>query len=279
MSGSRSALRLGATALLLLQTGVAAAQGALCLPGLNPRRVDGDLNVVTRCELDGTDVRGDVTLFAGGSLVARDVHIRGNLTGSSADFVDMDGGRVDGDVQLEQMVGDLIRFQGAELRGVELLGNRSRLEVLDNEIHEDLVVTANVGGVLITGNTIRNLECTDNAPAPLGGGNEIDRDASGQCEELELQAPEPPPGPPPPEPQPLPPEPQPPPPTPEPTPSPPPPATPPPTTPPVSSPPPSPPSASFVPDPNGGGGGAIGPGWILLVPFALWRRRRSPRAG
>src|SRR5262245_38870923 len=85
-----------ALTLVLLQAGAAAAQG-ICLPGVNPRRVAGDLNVVTRCELDGTEVTGNVTLFAGGSLVAHDVHIRGNLVGNNANFVDMDGGRVDKD--------------------------------------------------------------------------------------------------------------------------------------------------------------------------------------
>ena len=151
-----------ALTLVLLQAGVAGAQSFLCLPGVNPRRIDGNLNIVTHCELEGTEVRGDVTLFAGGSLTARDVHVRGALTGSSADFVEMDGGRVEKDFRLEQMVGDLIRIEGVELNGnVELLGNRSRLEVLSNEINHDLQVDANVGGVLITGNTLENLRCAD----------------------------------------------------------------------------------------------------------------------
>lgn len=256
-----SALKASALALIGLQAGVADAQ-VLCVLGVSPRRIDGDLNIVTRCELDGTDVRGNVTLFAGGSLTARNVRIRGNLTGTSADFVQMDGGRVDRDTRLEQMVGDLIRFDGAELANVALVGNRSRLEVNDNEIR-DMQVDANVGGVLITGNTIRSLTCSNNAPAPLGADNQIaagEAEDRGQCANLQLE--EPPPAPPP-DPTPPPPEPTP---TPAPTP------TPPPATPPPSSTPPATPSTNFVPDPNGGGGGAMGLSWLLLLPFAVWRR-------
>ncbi|HEX5047296.1 MAG TPA: GlyGly-CTERM sorting domain-containing protein [Gammaproteobacteria bacterium] len=267
------ALKAGALALIVLQAGIADAQ-VLCVLGVSPRRIDGDLNIVTRCELDGTEVRGNVTLFAGGSLTARDVRIRGNLTGSSADFVQMNGGRVDRDTRLEQMVGDLIRFDGTELANVALVGNRSRLEVADNEIR-DMQVDANVGGVLITGNTIRSLQCEDNSPAPLGADNRIeegDAEDRGQCANLQLEEPPPAPPPdptPPPEPTPTPT------PTPEPTPTPVPTPTPSPT---PSTPPPATPTTNFVPDPNGGGGGAMGWSWLLLLPLAAWRRaKRRPR--
>jgi hypothetical protein len=278
MANRSAALGAGVIALGLLGSGVATAQGVLCLPGVNPRRIDGDLDIVTRCELEGTDVRGDVHLFTGGSLTARNVRIRGSLTGNSADFVNMNGGRIDRGLDLEQMVGDLIRFEGAELHGgVSLVANRSRLELVDNQIDREMDVLANVGGVLLTGNTIENLRCEDNAPAPLGADNQIanlrDDDGGNQCANLALEPPpETPPPPESPPPETPPPE--------TPPPETPPPQTPPPQTPPPSAPPPATPpadptpSATFVPDPNGGGGGAVGAWWLLLLPFAVWRRRK-----
>ena len=40
--------------------------------------VNGDLNVVGGCTLNGTEVRGKVKLFVGGSLTARDAQIDGD---------------------------------------------------------------------------------------------------------------------------------------------------------------------------------------------------------
>ena len=96
---------------------------------LGDTRVESDLNVVGRCTLNGTEVRGNVTLFVGGSLVARDARIRGDLEGTRADFVDLQRTRVDGKVDLDGLVGDLTTFEESEIHGdVELNANRSALE-------------------------------------------------------------------------------------------------------------------------------------------------------
>jgi hypothetical protein len=262
---------LGACGVLALglHVHVATAQSPRCSGAI---QLGGNLAIAGRCELEDTEVRGNVTLFAGGSLTARDVRIRGNLEGNRADFVDMEGGRVDGRVELQEFVGDLTRIEGTDLRGdVVLTGNRSRLELLNNEARKNVRVRNNSGGVLISGNSIEDdLVCTGNTPAPVGIGNIVHGDSEGQCEDLAAEAPEPtppPPEPPPPEPTP-PPE--------EPPPTTPPPAEPPPTTPPpTSSPPPNP--APVEPDPladEGGGAGALGwPVLLLLAPLAAWRRR------
>jgi hypothetical protein len=268
-----------ALAACLLHTCAANAQNLFCSPLLGPGRIDGNLDIATRCELTGTDVRGDVTLFAGGSLIARDVRIRGDLVGSGADFVEMSGGRIDGDLRLDEMVGDRSRIEAAEIRGgVTLLTNRSRLELLDNEIRRDVEIAANTGGVLIVGNTFEEaLECAGNAPAPFGGGNRVgDEGGEDQCDDLQ---PEGSPGVPPPAP--VPPAPAPPAPSPTPAPPPAPPAAPPGT----GGSPTSPGPTEFVPQPEGGGGGAMGLWALLLLPAAIWRRStaaarpsaRSPR--
>lgn len=236
----------------LLQTSFAGAQNVFCSPAVGRGRVDANLDVATRCELEGADVRGNVTLFAGGSLIARDVRIRGDLAGNGGDFVDVRDGRIDGDLRLEQMVGDVSRIEDTNVRGgVTLLANRSRLELIDNEIRRDVDVVANTGGVLIVANTIDDeLVCEANVPAPLGGANRV-RDADdedNQCTDLQpVAAADPPPSPAPPSP------------------------------PPDASPPPAsdPGPAGFVPDPEGGGGGAMGAFAALLLPFAIWRRVRA----
>ncbi|HXS80070.1 MAG TPA: hypothetical protein VN818_07280, partial [Gammaproteobacteria bacterium] len=79
---------------------------ANCTASFDEGRVNGTLNVAGRCQLSGTDVRGDVIVFAGGSLTARGGRIRGSLQGDRADFVDLEDVRVDGNVNLRDLVGD-----------------------------------------------------------------------------------------------------------------------------------------------------------------------------
>ena len=83
-----------------------AARDFDCIGGFGDEDVRGNLNVAAPCRLEGTEVHGDVTIFAGGSLTARDVRIRGDLEGERADFADVAGSRIDGNVQLEEFVGD-----------------------------------------------------------------------------------------------------------------------------------------------------------------------------
>jgi hypothetical protein len=227
-------------------------------PRVGEERVRGNLQIAAPCELTGTEVRGDVILYAGGSLIARQVRIRGSLDGSRADFVVMDRSRVDGDLRLAELVGDLSNIQRTEIRGSVLLqGNRSRLEILNNDVGRGMQVLGNTGGVLIAGNSFDgDLECAANTPMPLGVGNRVQGEQAGQCENLLAEAPQSVPTPTP---------------TPTPTPSPepsPPQIPPPPATPPAT----GGPVNTFVPDPEGGGGGAMGWPAALLLPLLVWRR-------
>src|SRR5688572_23368300 len=83
-----------------------ARRDANCTSNLTDVELRGTLNIVARCRLSGSDVRGDVVIFAGGSLIARDTRIRGSLEASRADFVELDGVRVDRTVSLRELVGD-----------------------------------------------------------------------------------------------------------------------------------------------------------------------------
>jgi formylmethanofuran dehydrogenase subunit C len=125
-----------ALAAFALHAGNASAQGSSCLLD-GAVVVNGNIQIASSCKLTGTDVKGNVTLFAGGSLIARNVRIRGSLEGSRADFVDMERSRVDGTVRLAELVGDVSSIEVADLRhDVVLTSNRSRLEILNNTIAE-----------------------------------------------------------------------------------------------------------------------------------------------
>ncbi len=160
----------GISAVAVLCAQEALAQGALCAGNLGDVRVRGNLNVTSHCQLTDTDVRGDVILFAGGSLVARGARIRGNIEGNRADFVDLDRVRVDGNVGLQELVGDSSSIERSDIRGQAVLTrNRSRFEILNNELRRDLRAFGNTGGLVISGNSIdRNLECSANVTRAHG---------------------------------------------------------------------------------------------------------------
>ena len=164
----------------------AAAQSTHCTGALGDVEVRGNLNITARCQLTGTAVRGNVTLFSGGSLIARDASIRGNLTAERADFIAIEGSVIDGSVALEELVGDSSGIESTEIRGnVTLTNNGSSFEVLNNEIGGNLKASGNTGGLSISGNSIDgNLECSGNSPAPSGLGNGVGKRSQGQCQNL-----------------------------------------------------------------------------------------------
>ena len=173
----------------------AAAQSSHCTSALGDVEVRGNLDITSRCQLTGTSVRGNVTLFSGGSLIARDVSIRGNLVARRADFVAIEDSEIDGNVTLDELVGDNSSIEDTEIDGnASLTSNRSALEILNNEIDGNVQASGNSGGVSISGNAIDgNLECSGNTPAPVGLGNRVDKRSQGQCENLRPQASTPPP--------------------------------------------------------------------------------------
>jgi hypothetical protein len=166
--------------------GELAAQDIDCLKSFGNVELDGNLNIAVRCQLTGTEVNGNVRLFAGGSLVARDATILGNLEGNRANFVDIEDSFIEGNLRLEEFVGDESTIQNSDIHGnATLSSNRSRLEMLNNDLDGSLKVTHNTGGVVIAGNSIgRNLDCNGNKPAPVGFGNRVDGDTKGQCRNL-----------------------------------------------------------------------------------------------
>jgi type 1 fimbria pilin len=307
---------------VLLMSGLGASgvrgQEADCVGNLGTVEIRGNLNIAVGCRLTGTQVRGNVTLFAGGSLVARDVRIFGNVEGRRANFVDIDDSAIEGNLRLEEFVGDLSTLQRSDIGGnAEFRDNRSRLEIVNNDFNGNVRASRNRGGVLISGNSVDgDLNCSGNNPEPTGLGNRVEGGARGQCRDLQPGATSPPPppkSPPPPttaQPPPSSPPPSPPPVSPPVTQPPaarPPASSPPTTSPPVTAPPtsstpptpsappaatpttstppaPTPPPAAATPtDPlaeDDGGAGAFGwPVVAFFLPLLAWRRFVRRRAG
>jgi MYXO-CTERM domain-containing protein len=158
-----------------------------CPPELGRVTVDGNVQVTGACRLEGTIVKGNVLLYAGGSLVARDGVIDGNIQAAQADFVDVSRVTVKGSIQLDDLVGDLSMIRGTDVDGnIQLNGNRSVLEVVDNVVDGDVQGFSNTGGLLIADNVIRsNLQCKSNSPAPVGGNNQVFGNREDQCADLQ----------------------------------------------------------------------------------------------
>lgn len=158
-----------------------------CPPNLGAVTIDGNVLIAAACEMDGTTVKGNVLLYAGGSLVARDIHVDGNVQADNAFDVDIVDSDIDGSVQLDELVGDGSRVSGTEIDGnIQLKDNRNPLSIVDNDVDGDVQAFGNSGGVDISENDIDgNLQCKDNDPAPTGGDNDVDGDKEDQCSDLQ----------------------------------------------------------------------------------------------
>lgn len=173
--------------LAVLAAGPASADDVHCPPDLGAVTVDGNVLIAAPCRLDGTIVKGNVHIYAGGSLVARGADIDGNIQAETADFVDVADSRVGGSVQLDDLVGDRSVVTASTVDGsIQLKGNRSRLEIVDNVVGADVQGFSNTGGLLIADNRIDgNLQCKENEPAPVGGNNDVSGNKEDQCADLQ----------------------------------------------------------------------------------------------
>lgn len=278
MNTTTCKLKVVGTVLWLVLGAPCLAQDVTCSSAIGAVEIDGNVDIAVPCELNGTEIEGNVRLFAGGSLVATRIVVDGNIDAESADFVDIRNSEIDGKLKLDEMVGDVSRIQDSSIgNDLEIKDSRSRFEVLRNFVDDDVKVNENSGAVLIVDNIIDgDLECRKNSPEPEGANNDVGGNEKNQCREL--QAPSIPDDPvePPQDPPPAPDDPV------EPPPDPPPPAE-----------PPTPPPADAPVNDGGdlglnppntintgtGGGATLGPAMLLMLVIAWMRaaaRRRPP---
>jgi uncharacterized membrane protein YgcG len=182
----RSTVIAGALVVLGGFHAAAMADDVHCPPDIGSVTIDGNVLVAAPCRLDGTTVKGNVLLYAGGSLVAVGGRIIGNIQAENADFIDVTDIDVNGDIQLDNLVGDASRVEGSTVGGsIQLKDNRSRLEVLNTDVIGDVQAFSNVGGVVIADNVIDgNLQCKSNSPPPAGGNNRVAGNKEDQCANL-----------------------------------------------------------------------------------------------
>jgi len=162
------------------------ADDVQCSSRIGNVTIEGNVLVAAPCELDGTTVKGNVHLYAGGSLLARAANIDGSIQAENAVAVNVAGTRVNGNIQLDKLVGDVSRVERTTVGGsIQLKANRSRLEVVDNDVDSDVQAFDNTGGVLVADNIIDgNLQCKGNSPPPVGGNNQVNGNMEDQCANL-----------------------------------------------------------------------------------------------
>ena len=172
---------------LFAVVGVSHGDDVDCPPDLGAVTVDGNVLIAAPCTMEGTTVTGNIELFAGGSLIARDLDVEGNIQADDADFVQVETSIVDGSIQLEDLVGDASNVISSTINGnIQLDDNRSRLEILDNRVDGDIQAFENSGGLVIADNVVDgNLQCKDNEPAPVGSNNRVSGNMEDQCADLQ----------------------------------------------------------------------------------------------
>ena len=177
--------------LLALTSALATAPQALaeatrCRGALGAVTVD-DLLVPSgaTCILDGTIVRGNISVRSGATLDATRVSVRGNIQSDEHAAVGVDGAsKVGGSIQLRR--GGAFSILDTAVGGdIQVDENRGASSLDANTVGDDVHVIRHRDGVTITNNQIDgNLQCRDNVPAPVGGGNVVEGNVDGQCRRL-----------------------------------------------------------------------------------------------
>jgi hypothetical protein len=137
------------------------------------------------CELNGTRVKGTVKVESGATLRAFGIRVVHNVQGENARKVAVrDGSRVGGSVQVKQ--GGKGRVSGSKVKGdIQFDQNTGALRAASNTVGGSIQVVGNDALATITDNRVDgNLQCKENEPAPVGGGNIVQGTKEDQCASL-----------------------------------------------------------------------------------------------
>lgn len=158
-----------------------------CPPNRGAQTIDGNVLVTGICTLEGTRIIGNIHVYSGGALIAREVRVDGNIQAENAHSVDLASSRVDGDIQLDNLLGDRSIVANTHVGGnIQMKSNLSALEVARNRVGGDIQAFSNTGGVDITGNDVDgNLQCKENVTAPTGSANQVSGNSEDQCANLQ----------------------------------------------------------------------------------------------
>ncbi len=139
------------------------------------------------CTLNDTYVQGSIVVKSRSTLNATGVTVTGGLQGESPSTVVIRGSEFGNGISIRkaELGNGQIEISGTTVTGdVQFEENRNPVRLEDNDIVGSVQANKNTGGLEITGNRIGNgLQCQDNRPAPVGGGN-IAKQKQGQCQFL-----------------------------------------------------------------------------------------------
>jgi hypothetical protein len=137
------------------------------------------------CTLQGTRVKGTITVKRGATLRATGIKVIGNVQAENAKNVVVNGAsRVGGSIQIKQGGGATVRGTRVN-QDIQYDHNRKSLRAENNRVGGNIQVVGNRGGAVLAGNVvIGNLDCKENRPAPTGGGNRVHGSKTDQCESL-----------------------------------------------------------------------------------------------
>ena len=186
MSGKRIAVAACAGAAAFSLPAAASAEETSCRGTLAAVTVD-NLRVPdgATCVLDGTRVKGTVKVESDASLRAFGIRVVGNVQGENARKVAVrDGSRVGGSVQVKQ--GVAARVSRSVVKGdIQYDENTGRLRANRNKVGGSIQVVGNDALATITDNRVDgNLQCKENNPQPVGGGNVVQGNKEDQCASL-----------------------------------------------------------------------------------------------
>jgi hypothetical protein len=173
---------------LAVMAPVALAEERVCRGTIGATTVD-NLRVPQKasCTLNGTKVQGTIKVQNGATLVASGVRVIGNVQSEGFRSITLrEGSRVGGSVQLENgLSGGTGKVLNTRINGdLQFEANEARMVARGSTILANLQVVQNTGGVVLENNRIaENLQCKQNNPPPVGGGNQAG-DKEGQCTAL-----------------------------------------------------------------------------------------------
>jgi hypothetical protein len=162
---------------------VAHAEERVCRGAIGARTLD-NVRVPTgaTCTLTRTVVKGTINVQRGGTLVANNVRVVGNVQAEGArNVVIRRASRVGGSVQVKQ--GGRASVLGSRITGdIQYDANRGLLLANWNRVGGSIQVVGNRGGARIFRNVVNgNLQCKENAPRPRGDNNRVGGNKEDQC--------------------------------------------------------------------------------------------------
>ena len=174
-----------ALAMLFTFSGPAAAEEYRCTGTVGGRTLDNVRVPAGRtCTLNGTIVKGTITIGNDARLFADNIRVIGNIQSEGFRNVTVEDSRVGGSIQVVQ--GRRADIRRTKVNADILFDDNRRWNIARrNDVGGNVQAFQNTGGVEVRRNVIDgNLQCKENAPRPVGGNNRVGGSKEDQCRGL-----------------------------------------------------------------------------------------------